>query len=144
MCVCVCVCFVTSIFDGYVYMAHINAWSIRCLPSESNKGCRIYSSIKQSIPYGLRLCLVRTILLILNVMQHRLKRDLKNRVWPVQYQQRFQIILNKYGTMSVKIGKWAYVITNCAENPHALQEQPLGQAPIWHDGPLPDCQHRNR
>jgi len=63
--------FVISILNGY--MAHTNAWNIRCLNSKSNKGCRIYSSIKQSISNGLRLCLVHTILSIFNVMQHRLK-----------------------------------------------------------------------
>jgi hypothetical protein len=66
---------VMSIFDGY--MAYINAWSIKCLTSKSNKDCCIYLSIKQSISNGPRLCLVRTILLIFNVMQHRLKCDLK-------------------------------------------------------------------
>jgi len=51
-------------------------------------------------------------------------------------------MLNTYGKMSLKIGK--YVITDGAKNPHTLHEQPLGQAPTWHDGPLPDCKQRDR
>ena len=60
----------------------------------------------------------------------------------MQNQQPFQIMLTANGEIPVNIG--TCVITNGAHNPHTLHEQSLGQAPIWHDGPLPECKQMDR